>query len=494
MSGGRGSSKTETAARKIYKRCKEEGNHRFLIMRKVRKTLKDSVIKVMTTLLDEMGDKYSYNKSDRLITFFSPDGKKNELLFEGMDDPEKLKSIKGITSVWIEELTEFTELEFMQIDLILREPTGHYHQIMTSFNPDEARAVWPKEMFFDNIHPDAFVHESTIEDNPIKEVRDSYRKTLDAIKDPVYRKIYRKGEWALAKGIIFDWDVVKLPNIKFDEIFHGGDHGFSVNPAGIVRIYRKGLEFWVEEILYKTGLTNPDLAKEIKSNPTININAPFYFDSAEPKSNEELFRLGINVHPSTKGPDSVRAGIDLLKSLDIHIVEGSQNLINERKGYKWKEDKDGKPLPEPVKFNDHLIDPTRYAIYTHFLMYLADYKKGKVHKDTKIIPVTPEELEEQAEEREELVLKSVERSRMPPDYKGKLPIDRAQSVALMEYTEHGAVNIKYIMQQAEVEEIVARNALSVLGLNEINGTGDYDKQSLTTKGEIHGRRKGRVHV
>ena len=51
--------------------------------------------------------------------------------------------------------------------------------------------------------------------------------------------------------------------------------------------------------------------------------------------------------------------------MKIHIVEGSDNIIRERSKYKWKTDKDGNPLPEPVKFDDHAMDAIRYGIYTH---------------------------------------------------------------------------------------------------------------------------------
>jgi phage terminase large subunit len=89
-----------------------------------------------------------------------------------------------------------------------------------------------------------------------------------------------------------------------------------------------------------------------------------YFDAAEPKSIEELRRAGINVQPCDKGPDSVRAGIDFLKSKKIHIVKGYENLIREHRGYQWRTDKTGAELPEPVKFEDHLMDAARYGIFT----------------------------------------------------------------------------------------------------------------------------------
>jgi len=364
MSGGRGSGKSEFAARKIFYRCMKEGNHRVLVLRKVRKTQKQSCIRVIRRVLDENNIVYVYNKTDLTITFHAPDGRKNEILFDGLDEREKIKSWSGATFQWCEELTEFTKDDFMAIDLILRDPSPYYKQIVATFNPDEAIAPWVKEMFFDKKHPDSYVHESTVLDNPIKEVREQYLKILENLDDETYRDIYLFGKWAFAKGQIYNWDVVPLPKIKFDEIFYGGDFGYSVDPAAVVRIYRKSLEFWLQEVIYEKELTNQALGRKMQSEG-ITKDDDCYFDSAEPKSIKELNDVGLNVKPSIKGKDSVRAGIDYMKSVKIHIVEGSENLIKERSRYKWKVDKNGDPTPNPVKFDDHAMDGSRYGIYTH---------------------------------------------------------------------------------------------------------------------------------
>ena len=368
MCGGRGSGKSEFAARKILYRALKEGHHRFLIMRKVRKSLEGSVIRVMRTLLAEQGIAHEYNKTDRIIRFVGPTGS-NELLFDGLDDPEKIKSIKGITSIWLEEATEFTKDDFFTIDLSLREPGPAYHQIMLTFNPLEAEAPWLKEMFFDPVapHPKARVHKSTIEHNPIAEVRAQYMPILDALKiqDPTLYEMWRLGDWAMPKGQIYHWPVGPLPGGKFDEVFYGGDFGYTVNPSAVVRIYRRGDDdFWVEDVVYKPGLTNQALAFEMKGEG-IGPYDPVYFDAAEPKSIDEIVGQGFNVHPAQKGPDSVRAGIAFLQAKRITIVAGSTNIIKEASSYKWREDKNGNPLPEPVKFNDHALDAIRYGIFTH---------------------------------------------------------------------------------------------------------------------------------
>lgn len=365
LCGGRGSGKSEFAARKVFIRCLKEGGHRFLILRKVRKTCQQSVVKVFRTLLAEQGIEYAYNKTDHVLSFAARNGKVNEILFDGLDEPEKIKSIKGITGVWIEEATEFSEDDFTMVDLCFREPGPYYKQIILSFNPDESRAKWLKVRFFDHIDSAAKVHVSTVEDNPVPELRREYLKILDGIQDETLRLISRYGIWAMPQGQIYPWDVVDLPAITFDEFFYGGDFGYSVNPAAVVKVYRKADEFWLEEILYQTGLTNQDIGSRLAAHPGFSMRAPSYWDSAEQKSIEELYRMGINALPAQKGPDSVRAGIDFLKARKVHIVSGSENIIKEVGRYCWRKDKQGNSLPEPVKFDDHAMDAARYAIFTH---------------------------------------------------------------------------------------------------------------------------------
>lgn len=366
LCGGRGSGKSEFAARKIFFRCQAEGGHRFLILRKVRKTAKVSVLEVMRRLLIEHGIEFEYNKTDHVFSWGG-----NEILFDGLDEPEKIKSIKGLTGIWIEETTEFTEEDFLQIDLCFREPGPHYKQIILSFNPLEALAAWLKKRFFDRIDPNAFVHHSTVYDNPIDEMRDEYLKVLEAIEDDTARDINLWGKWAIAKGQIYAWDIVEAPGVrsngervKWDEVFYGGDFGYTIDPAVCVRIYRKADEFWVEELIYQTGLINRRLGEMMKAEGVGRYDQ-VYFDSSEPKSIDELCLLDLNVLPAEKGPDSVRAGLDFLRSKKIHIINGSMNIVREASVYSWKKNKQGTTLPEPNKFDDHAMDAIRYGIFTH---------------------------------------------------------------------------------------------------------------------------------
>jgi phage terminase large subunit len=143
------------------------------------------------------------------------------------------------------------------------------------------------------------------------------------------------------------------------DVFYGLDFGFT-NPAALVKVTHSEGANYAEELLYQSGLTNPPLIELIKD---LGISkGPIYADCAEPKTIEELYKAGINVLPSDK---DVWAGIVGVKSYPLYVRHGSQNLIRELQGYKWKKDKNDNVLEEPVKANDHLCDAMRYAIFTH---------------------------------------------------------------------------------------------------------------------------------
>ena len=83
--------------------------------------------------------------------------------------------------------------------------------------------------------------------------------------------------------------------------------------------------------------------------------------------------MGINVVDSIKGKDSVLAGIQKVKEYNIKITAQSRNGIRELKHYRWKMDRNGESLNEPIKMYDHLLDAVRYVVQTKLMV-------RKVHK------------------------------------------------------------------------------------------------------------------
>jgi phage terminase large subunit len=175
--------------------------------------------------------------------------------------------------------------------------------------------------------------------------------------DENYYRIYALGEWGVLQNLIYsNWDVVNKMPEDYDEVIYGLDFGY-VNPTVLLEIRIKENEIWAKEIIYQSHLTNAELIDLLKEK--IDRNVSIYADSAEPQRIEEIYQAGFNVYPSEK---NVQFGINRVKQYKLHILEDSVNLIKEIRSYKWKEDKEGRILEEPVKFNDHAMDAMRYAL------------------------------------------------------------------------------------------------------------------------------------
>ena len=290
------------------------------------------------------------------------------------DDYDKIRSITDVDFIWCNEVPELNEDDYEMLRTRIRGGQSSFGQFISDFNPI-GKTTWVFKRLFQNNVGNPRKLKYTILDNPWASKEEIERLKETKTNNPNFYKVYFEGEWGDLKGVIYDWDIVCKTEeqekkstpwrdiINPDEIFYGGDFGYSVSEAAFVRIYRKADEFWVEEVFYETKLTNPDIAsKIIKADAQRDAS---YWDCAEPKSIQELSDLGINVLPCEKGPDSVRAGIDYLQALKIHIIDGSEHIVDEQKSYVRKTDKDGNNLPEPVKFEDHTMDAIRYGIFTH---------------------------------------------------------------------------------------------------------------------------------
>lgn len=159
-----------------------------------------------------------------------------------------------------------------------------------------------------------------------------------------------------SETIYTHWKIAEFP--EGSEVVYGLDFGFN-NPSSLIKIGFKEGAVFVQEMLYETKLTTSDLVEIIKG---MGIGgAEIFCDAAEPKTIEELTRARINAKPADK---DVTEGIRKVKSMKLFINPGSINVLKEIKSYKWKTDKNGIVLDEPVKFMDHAMDAIRYGVFT----------------------------------------------------------------------------------------------------------------------------------
>jgi phage terminase large subunit len=212
---------------------------------------------------------------------------------------------------------------------------------------------------------DAVLITSTYLDNPfLDDVTIAEIERLEK-EDANYWRIYGLGERGLRRTAIFSrFDYVDAFPESLDETIWGLDFGFN-NPTALVRVGIRDGEVYLDECLYRSHLTNAELIGQMEE-LKVPKNEVLYADAAEPARIEEISRYGYLVYPADKGQDSVRKGIDVLKSRAVHITKQSTNLIRDWKSYSWRMDKNGEIRDqEPVKFHDHGVDAVRYAVYTH---------------------------------------------------------------------------------------------------------------------------------
>ena len=355
--GGAGSGKSYVAAQKVLARLLGEGSHKILVIRKVARTLRESVFALFKELIFNLGldEEFKINETNMSIECkFNG----NKIVMFGMDNPEKIKSIAGITSIWIEEATELKEEDFDQLDLRLRGETKNYKQIIITFNPVSAQH-WIKKKFFDFTPPDTFILKTTYLDNPF--IDDEYKAVMERLKRDNYEyyKIYALGEWGTLKGLIYPnyTTIDEMPQF-FEKEYIGLDFGFN-HPYAIVHVRIDGKNLYIDELFYKTEWENAKVVEWAKSNLDWIKNIQIFADSARPDLIKEWKVAGFNIEKANK---AVFEGVNAVKSFDIHITKRSVNILKEIELYAWKEDKDGNPLDEPIKLNDDAMDAIRYAL------------------------------------------------------------------------------------------------------------------------------------
>jgi len=367
LAGGAGGGKSHSTAQYLIKKLYTEKDKEFLVIRKTLPSLRITAYKLILELLKKYELPFELNKSELRLSVNT-----NEMIFRGLDDPEKVKSFEP-NYIWMEEATEFTEEDFTQLNLRLRRHTEGKNQIYLTFNP-VSKLSWIYKRFFESQNSDVAILKTNYRDN-LRYLSEDYIKELEALKDQdeTYYQVYALGEWGVLKNIIYtNYDLIDGWPDNFEEVIYGLDFGYN-NPSALLEVGIKDKEIYLRELLYQTHLTNEDLIEQLKELIS-NKNRYVYADSAEPARIEEIARAGFNVHPAEK---NVRDGIDFVKRQKLHILKSNVNLIKEINGYKYKEDKDGNVLEEPVKFRDHLMDAMRMAIYTH-LGKKAKRRKGKV--------------------------------------------------------------------------------------------------------------------
>ncbi|NQO19286.1 PBSX family phage terminase large subunit [Streptococcus suis] len=382
--GGASSGKSHGVIQKVvYKACKDwKYPRKVLFLRKVGSTVYDSIFEDVKQCLEswDLLDKCKVNNSAYRIEL--PNGA--QFIFKGLDNPEKIKSIKGISDVVMEEASEFTLDDYTQLTLRLRDRKHKQKQIYLMFNP-VSKVNWVFNAFFVKRPKNTVIYQTTYKDNRFLD--DVTRENIEELanRNEAYYKIYALGEFATLDKLVFPKYEKRLLNK--DKLAHlpsyfGLDYGFINDPSAFlhVKIDDENRKLYILEEYVRKNLTNDKIAEAIQSlgYGKEEIRA----DSAEKKSNQELRNRGISrVIDALKGPGSVMQGIQYILQYDIVVDERCVKTIEELENYTWKKDKKtNEYINEPVDSYNHCLDAVRYAIQDRIYQAKKDLDVDKTIK------------------------------------------------------------------------------------------------------------------
>lgn len=313
-----------------------------------------------------LSSQFKFNQTDRTM-IYKPTG--SQFMFSGLDDVEKLKSIEGVTSIWIEEATELTQEDFEQLDLRLRGDFGCLKQIILTFNPISDQH-WIKRVFFDDPIESVFTLKTTYLDNSF--IDDEYKMVMENKKksNPRYYQIYALGNWGTAEGLIFNnitQRLIKEHEIEGLDCYQGLDFGYTNDPTAFNQSYvdEVNKKIYVFDGFYAKGMSNLQIAEEIKR--MLAHKHITTADCSEPKSIDYIKGKGVRIKGAVKGADSINIGIDFLLEYEIIVNAHLVEFMTEFDNYAWGIDKKtNKSTNKPVDDFNHFIDGLRYAVESLF--------------------------------------------------------------------------------------------------------------------------------
>lgn len=393
LKGGKGSKKSATTALNLIYRLMKYPDSNLLVVRAVFNTHRDSTFAQLRWAQQKLGVSHLWqNTVSPMEMVYKPTGQR--ILFRGFDDVLKLASTtvsQGFLCwVWIEEAFEIeSENDFEKLDLSV--PRGNvpphlFKQTTLTFNP-WSEGHWLKKRFFDKASDDVSVYSTNYLCNEFLD--DTDRTVFERMKTTNYRRyaVAGLGEWGVADGLVYE--NFEMLNFGFDEKgnlvydkreiegaipytveywklrhFFGLDYGYTNDPTAFIAFAVNPVEkqIYIYDEHYEVKMLNSDIADMIKRKGF--AKERIRADCAEPKSNEDLRRLGISrIMPSVKGKDSVLNGISQIQEYKIFVHPRCKNAIAELSSYAWKKDKGENGVNEPEDKNNHLMDALRYAFY-----------------------------------------------------------------------------------------------------------------------------------
>lgn len=236
-------------------------------------------------------------------------------------------------------------------------------------------AIRTRKRIFIDYNPTArfWVHDKVLGRDGVRLIISDHRRNhfltqeehdrIEGIEDDELWKVYARGLTGMIQGLVLtNWDIVDRlpPREEWKMEAYGLDFGFTNDPSALEHVIEAHGDLYIDELIYSTGLTNPDIAARAKAQG-VGREQQIVADCAEPKSIKELQAHGLWVTASPKGADSIVSGLDILRRYRIHVTRRSLGIIDNMRSYKWASDRDGNMTNKPEDRNNHGIDAIRYV-------------------------------------------------------------------------------------------------------------------------------------
>ncbi len=380
LKGGKGSKKSTTTALNFIFRLMSMPESNLLVVRRAMNTHRDSTFAQLRWAIEKLGVSHLWKCTvSPMEIIYKPTGQK--IIFRGFDDVLKLASTtvaKGyLNFLWLEEAYEIeSEADFDKLALSVPRgelPPHLFKQTTLTFNP-WSETHWLKKRFFDKEEEDVSTYSTNYLINEWLTKDD--RMLFERMKRENPRKydVAGLGNWGISEGLIFEnWEVLEFEPERLGaednsswqyKHFFGLDYGYTNDPTAFVAFVANPIakEIFIYDEHYERKMLNSDIANMIMSKGF--AKERIRADSAEPKSNDDLRRLGIGrIAPSIKGKDSIINGIAFIQEFKIYVRPCCKNMIMELSSYCWKKDKSDNGINVPEDTDNHLCDALRYAMY-----------------------------------------------------------------------------------------------------------------------------------
>jgi phage terminase large subunit len=286
------------------------------------------------------------NKS--LLTYQFKNGSVVE--FFSADDASKLRGARR-DILYINECNNVTFESYNELAIRTK------REVYLDFNP--ANEFWVHKELKDEPDTDFIIltykDNEALDESIVTQIEKNRDKAATSSYWANWWRVYGLGEVGSLEGVVFNnWKEIDTIPKEAKLIGIGLDFGYTNDPTAAIEIYNYNGTRIINELVYRTGMVNSDIAKILPSGVII------YADSSEPKSIEEIRRQGKTIKGVTKGADSINYGIDVMQRQDYLVTKQSTNLIKELRSYCWDVDKQGQRMRKPIDHYNHAIDALRY--------------------------------------------------------------------------------------------------------------------------------------